>query len=195
LGVRVSGAMLLLAVAIVGGCVGSSRQGVLKTGDQAPDFALQDQNGHQVKLSDYRGKKNVVLAFYIKAFTGGWTRELNAYQADIAKFDNAGTQVLGISVDGAAKNKAFAQSLGLTFPVLSDSQRTVSREYGVLIPVIRLAKRVTFIINKDGVILSIQRGGEAIDPNNAYASCSATNAKWSSWGTSGGPAAEVAACA
>ncbi len=96
---------------------------------------------------------------------------MKAYQADIAKFEDVGTQVIGISVDSEAKNKAFAGSLGLSFPVVSDPHRTVSRLYGVLMPVIRWAKRVTFIINKDGVIQSIQRGEEAIDPNKAYATC------------------------
>lgn len=77
--------------------------------------------------------------------------------------------MIGISVDSPAKNKSFAESLGLTFAILSDPDRTVSRKYGVLIPVIRLAKRVTFVIDKEGVIRAIQRGDEAIDPNNAHA--------------------------
>jgi peroxiredoxin len=152
--------------------VASNPASSLKPGDPAPEFELQDQNGRQVRLADYRGRKNVVLAFYVKAFTSGCTREMKAYQADIAKFDGVDTQVIGISVDKAAKNKAYAESLGLTFPILSDPHRTVSRQYGVLMPVIRWAKRVTFIINKEGIIQSIQRGEEAIDPNRAYAACS-----------------------
>lgn len=79
--------------------------------------------------------------------------------------------MIGISVDSASKNKAFAESLGLTYPVLSDPNREVSREYGVLMPLVRLAKRVTFLIDKDGVIQEIQPGGEAIDPNKALESC------------------------
>jgi peroxiredoxin len=149
----------------------SLRQPSLKIGDRAPDFELQDQNGREVKLADYLGKKNVVLAFYIKAFTGGWTRELNEYQADIAKFETADIQVIAISVDSPSKNAAFADALGLKFPVLSDPQRLVSRRYGVLIPLLRLAKRVTFVIAKDGTIESIQRGQDAMQPEKAYASC------------------------
>jgi thioredoxin-dependent peroxiredoxin len=80
--------------------------------------------------------------------------------------------VIGISVDSRAKNKAFAEKLGLKFPVLSDEQKAVSREYGVLMPVIRLAKRTTFIIDRDGVIQHVDRGGEAIDPDNAHEACS-----------------------
>lgn len=93
---------------------------------------------------------------------------MKAYQADIAKFENAGAQVLAISVDKLEKNKEFARSLGLSFQVLSDPQRTVSRKYGVLIPIIRLAKRVTFVIDKEGTIQSLQRGDEAMDLERSY---------------------------
>jgi peroxiredoxin Q/BCP len=79
--------------------------------------------------------------------------------------------VLGISVDSREKNKAFAESLGLTFPILSDEEKTVSQKYGVLIPLIRLAHRVTFVINKQGVIRQIIRGGDAVDPTSALAAC------------------------
>jgi hypothetical protein len=75
-----------------------------------------------------------------------------AYQADIAKFEQAGAQVLGISVDSRDKNRAFAQELGVRFPILSDEAKTVSQQYGVLIPLIRLAKRTTFIIDERGII-------------------------------------------
>jgi peroxiredoxin len=161
------------ALSVVGGGLIFSRSKTsLKIGDTAPDFTLTDQNGTPVKLSDFRGKKNVVLAFYIKAFTSGWTRELKAYQGDIAKFESAGTQVIGISVDARTKNKAYAEELGLKFPILSDEQKTVSRAYGVLIPLVKLASRTTYIINKEGVIRQIQKGGEALDPENAHEACS-----------------------
>ena len=76
--------------------------------------------------------------------------------------------MIALSVDSPEKNKAFAQSLELTFPVLSDRHRTAARSYGVLIPVLRLARRVTFVINKEGIIESVQRGEEAIDPKISY---------------------------
>jgi peroxiredoxin Q/BCP len=98
---------------------------------------------------------------------------LKAYQADIAKFEEAGTQVIGISVDSQAKNKAFANDLGVKFPILSDESKSVSRQYGVLIPLVRLANRTTFIIDKEGIIQNIQKGGEAIDPANAHQACGA----------------------
>ena len=77
-----------------------------------------------------------------------------------------------MSVDSAAKNKAFAQSLNLTYPVLSDESKKVSEAYGVLMPMVRLASRTTFMINKQGVIQDVQSGGEAIDPSKALATCS-----------------------
>ena len=79
--------------------------------------------------------------------------------------------MIGISVDGWEKNKAFARDLGVKFPILSDETKAVSRSYGVLIPLIRLASRTTFIIDKEGTIQSIQKGGEAIDPENAQQVC------------------------
>ena len=80
--------------------------------------------------------------------------------------------MIGISVDSQAKNKAFAEELEVKFPILSDEQKTVSREYGVLMPLIMLASRTTFVIDKQGVIQRIQKGGLALDPENAQQACS-----------------------
>jgi peroxiredoxin len=145
----------------------------LKVGDPAPDFALTDTEGQTVRLSDYRGKKNVVLAFYVLAFTGGWTKELKAYQADIAKFEQSNTQVLGISVDSFAANRRFKQDIGATFPLLSDFKRKAVRDYGIFDEEGGYGTRATFTVDKDGVIRHIEQGKEAIDPTGAYQSCSA----------------------
>lgn len=75
-------------------------------------------------------------------------------------------------MDSHAKNKAFAEELGVTYPILSDETKTVSRAYGVLMPLIRLASRTTFVIDKRGTIQSIQKGSEALDPQKAEQSCS-----------------------
>jgi thioredoxin-dependent peroxiredoxin len=96
---------------------------------------------------------------------------LTAYQADTATFERAGAQVIGISVDSRAKNKAFAQELGIRFPILSDEARTVTKQYGVLIPLIRLAKRATFLIDERGIISAIQKGREAAEPGNVLGFC------------------------
>jgi peroxiredoxin len=96
---------------------------------------------------------------------------LKAYQADIAKFEKSGTQVFGISVDSSPSNRVFRKQLGLTFPLLSDFQRKVSKEYGVLNPN-GYANRTTFVINKEGVITHIDVGGEALSPSGAVDACS-----------------------
>jgi peroxiredoxin Q/BCP len=80
--------------------------------------------------------------------------------------------VIGISVDSRAKNKAFAEELGVTYPILSDEDKTVSKAYGVLMPLIRLANRTTFIIDKHGTIQNVLKGSEALDPENAGQVCS-----------------------
>ena len=72
--------------------------------------------------------------------------------------------MIGISVDSRSRNKAFAKELAVGFPILSDEGKTVSREYGVLMPVIRLAKRTTFVIDKEGVIQRICEGELPCNP-------------------------------
>ena len=96
---------------------------------------------------------------------------MKAYQADIAKFEQNGTQVLGISVDSAPANAAFAKQEGLMFPLLSDFKRTVSKEYGILNDEQQFANRTTFVVDKEGIIQHIDVGKDAIDPSGAGAAC------------------------
>src|SRR5207237_8590070 len=100
----------------------------LKVGDVAPDFTLPDNTNHPVKLSDFRGKKNVVLAFYPAAFTGGCTKEMQAYQFGLDKFEGADTQVFGVRTDNSPSQKRFAEDVQVVFPMLSDfSTRNVCK--------------------------------------------------------------------
>ncbi len=80
--------------------------------------------------------------------------------------------MLGVSVDSSPANAAFAKQEGLTFPLLSDFQRTVSKEYGILNEKYGFANRTTFVIDKDGVIQHIDKDKVAIDPSGAYQACS-----------------------
>ena len=80
--------------------------------------------------------------------------------------------MLGISVDSSPSNKVFAEQNGLTFPLLSDFQRTVSKQYGVLNEEKGFANRATFVIDKGGVIRHMEKGNEALDPTGAHAACS-----------------------
>jgi peroxiredoxin len=97
---------------------------------------------------------------------------LQAYQADIAKFNATETQVLGISMDSFASNKRFAQDIGVTFPLLSDWNRKVVRDYGIFDEQSGYASRATFVVDKAGIIRHIEQGKTAIDPTGAYQACS-----------------------
>jgi thioredoxin-dependent peroxiredoxin len=91
---------------------------------------------------------------------------LQAYQAGLAEFEKAHAQILAISINSVATNKSYAEKLGVTFPLLCDTKKGVSRLYGVL-SFFRVAKRVTFVVDKQGVIRHIDRGGDAADPGFA----------------------------
>jgi len=97
---------------------------------------------------------------------------LKAYQADIAKFEQNGTQVMGVSVDSQFANKAFADQIGVKFPILSDFTRQVTTDYGILNPKFPVANRTTFVIDKNGIIQHIDKDAEAIDPSGAGQACS-----------------------
>jgi peroxiredoxin len=145
----------------------------LKEGDMAPDFTLPSTQGGKVTLSSFRGKNMVVLAFFPAAFTGGWTREITAYQAGIAKFEGNETKVFGISCDNTPSQKEFATKLNASFPLLSDFfDRKVAAAYGVLMPQNGMANRATFVVDKEGKIVYIEEGNTAIDPTGADTACS-----------------------
>jgi peroxiredoxin len=98
---------------------------------------------------------------------------MTAYQAGIAKFEGADTQVFGVSTDNTPSQKVFAEQLKLSFPILSDfSKRQVSAAYGVLMPEAGIANRATFVIDKEGKIQYIEEGRTAVDPTGADTACS-----------------------
>ena len=96
---------------------------------------------------------------------------MQAYQSDIAHYNDTDTQLLGISVDSFASNKRFAADLGLTFPLLSDFKRTVSQQYGILDAEKNVAIRTTYVVDKKGIVRHIEQGSEAIDPSGAKQMC------------------------
>ena len=97
---------------------------------------------------------------------------MKAYQADIAKFEATGTQVLGVSMDSFAANKRFAQDIGVTFPLLSDWHRKVTKDYGLFNEKTGYSARATIVIDKEGIIRHVEEGRTAIDPTGAYQACS-----------------------
>ncbi len=126
----------------------------LKVGDKAPDFTLKDAYGKSYTLSDYQGKSPVVVYFYPKAGTAGCTKEACGIRDDKNKFKENNIEVFGISVDPPKDIKKFIADYKLNFPLLSDSAKTVSKEYGVLLNN-GVDKRVTFIVDKKGNIANI----------------------------------------
>ncbi|MBS1834026.1 MAG: redoxin domain-containing protein [Acidobacteria bacterium] len=177
--------LFVVALGVAGSLAGFAQQGAvapvkthLKVGDMAPDFTLPSTEGKPVKLSDFRGKKSVVLAFYPAAFTGGCTKEMQAYQSGLDKFEGSSAQVFGVSTDNSPSQKKFAQELGVAFPMLSDfATRHVSKEYGILIADRGIANRATFVIDTAGKIQHIEEGSAAIDISGAANACSRLSKK------------------
>jgi|SRR5579864_1721133 len=122
-------------------------------GEMAPDFTLPSQNSPAVSLKDFRGHW-VVLYFYPKDGTHGCTIEAHNFERDIAKYDAVNAVVLGVSVDDAASHQNFCAKEGLTFKLLADTNKTVSREYGSVMNMVvtRIASRNTFLIDPQGKI-------------------------------------------
>jgi peroxiredoxin Q/BCP len=138
---------------------GAETQKQPAVGTPAPDFSLTTSDGSQVSLKDYRGKW-VVLYFYPKDFTSGCTMEARNFQRDLAKYEEAGAVVLGVSVDTAQSHKDFCAKEGLNFKLLADPDATVSTEYGSVMDYkgSKLAARNTFIINPQGEIAKVYTG-------------------------------------
>ncbi len=96
---------------------------------------------------------------------------MKAFQKDLQKLEAADTQVLGVSMDSPFANKAFADQIGVTFPLLSDWGGDTTRQYGVYVDKYKAARRVNFLIGKDGKIMEEQVDREAIDPTKLVDAC------------------------
>src|SRR4030095_2122856 len=128
----------------------------LKVGDTAPDFSLQASDGKTYKLSDFKGKKAVVVAWFPKAFTSGCTVECKSLAANGDKIRKYNVAYFMASVDPVEANKGFAEQEKADFPLLSDPTKATATSYGVLNPN-GLAKRWTYYVGKDGKILGIDK--------------------------------------
>jgi peroxiredoxin len=150
----------------------------VKVGQAAPDFSaryLVMENGRPsfktVKLSEYKGQKNVVLAFFPAAFSPGCTSEMGKYQENSGQFNVNNTVILGMSVDSTWANAAFADKLGVKFPILSDANREISKSYGVWNEQGLVSNRSTFVIDKSGVVKTEFLAAEALDPAKSLEAC------------------------
>ena len=124
---------------------------MLSAGDRAPDFESVDCAGRPVRLSAFPGKR-VVLFFFPKAFSVGCTEEIRHFRDNQARIRALGAELIGVSVDNFETQCAFAKQENVDFPLLGDSDRRLSGLYGVLWPLVRFDRRVTFIISPEGVV-------------------------------------------
>jgi thioredoxin-dependent peroxiredoxin len=152
------GLLTLLAAALwMASAAWAGGDGV-KEGDPAPEVklpaALPEGKTATVDLKDYKGKKHVVLYFFPKALTGGWTAEACAFRDRLEQFAQLDTQVIGISTDTVILQDKFIKKEMLTFPLLADPDGKVTTKFGVLSPK-KFAKRATFIINKEGTVARV----------------------------------------
>jgi peroxiredoxin Q/BCP len=124
----------------------------VNVGDTAPDFSLPSQTGENVTLSQFRGKKNVVLYFYPKDESPGCTREACTFRDSYELFMDLGAEVIGVSGDTVSSHKAFAEHQNLPFILLSDVDNKVRKLYGVASSLGFIPGRVTFVIDKKGMV-------------------------------------------
>jgi thioredoxin-dependent peroxiredoxin len=127
-----------------------------KVGDAAPDFTLKGSDGKTYSLSDFKGKKAVVVAWFPKAFTGGCTAQCKSIAENADAFKGLEVAYFTASVDQPEENAKFATSLKAEYPILSDPDKSVAKAYGVL-SARQMANRWTFYIDKDGKIAAIDK--------------------------------------
>jgi peroxiredoxin Q/BCP len=124
----------------------------LIAGMPAPDFELPDQNGSLVTLSQYRSKSPVVVYFYPKDDTTGCTAEACAFRDDTPRFESVGAVVIGISDDSTESHDKFVRKYNLPFTLLSDKGGRVRKLYGVKKTLGIIPGRVTFVIDREGIV-------------------------------------------
>ncbi|NET38304.1 MAG: peroxiredoxin [Cyanothece sp. SIO1E1] len=127
----------------------------VQVGDRAPAFTLPNQSGTPVNLTDLLGQKPIVLYFYPKDDTPGCTAESCAFRDSYEIFQEAGAEVIGISADTPASHQQFAAKYRLPFTLLSDVNNQVRKLYGVPATLFILPGRVTYIIDKQGIVQHI----------------------------------------
>lgn len=138
----------------------SFSQSKLNVGDKAPDFTAKDQDGKQITLSAYKGKK-VILYFYPKDQTPGCTQEACNLRDNIGALSDEGYEVLGVSTDDEVSHKEFQQKYNLPFALVADTDKSINQKYGVWVEKERDGKkywgtaRVTFLIDEKGIITNI----------------------------------------
>ena len=138
----------------------------IKVGDPAPVFEGLDHAGSSVRLSDYRGKKHLLLYFYPKDSTPGCTAEARGFNRSLFEFEKRNTVVHGVSTDDVQSHERFRNSCSLQFQLIADHHKQISRAYGAiggLMGILGMARRVTVLIDKEGVVRSVWT---SVNPQN-----------------------------
>ncbi|HEX2713954.1 MAG TPA: peroxiredoxin [Candidatus Acidoferrales bacterium] len=131
----------------------------IAVGQPAPEFALKDQNQQEIKLSDFRGKKNVVIVFYPLDWSPICTKEHTCFVNDLKRFEQLDAQVLGLSVDSMWSHKAWAEKMGISYPLLADFQPrgSVASQFGAYLEDRGITGRAIAIIDKAGRLAWFKR--------------------------------------
>ena len=133
----------------------------LSVGQKAPDFDVVSSGGKSLKLSDFRGKKNVVLYFYPGDFTPVCTKETCGFRDMYAQLESSDTEVIGVSVDSDESHKKFAAEYKVPFELVSDKNKDLATAYGAtsfLGKLLGKAGRITYLIDKKGEIAAVLQG-------------------------------------
>ena len=138
----------------------------IAVGQLAPEFTLKDQNQKEVKLSDFAGKRKVVLMFYPLDFSPVCTNEHACFVKDLKQFEKLDAQVLGVSVDSVWTHKAFAERMGISYPLLADfhPKGAVAKAYGAYRENEGLCDRALFVIDRKGAIFWSYCSPIAVNP-------------------------------
>src|SRR5262249_54696244 len=148
-------------------------------GQSAPDFALQNQDKQEVKLSDFAGKKNVVLLFYPLDWSPVCTNEHACFVNDMKSFETLDAEVLGVSVDSVWSHKAFAEKMGIKYSLLADFQPrgAMADKYGVFLADKGITGRAVVIVNKAGKVAWVKNYDIPVVPDLAEVAAALSQVK------------------
>jgi len=152
---------------------------ILSVGQTAPDFTLKDQSQKEVKLSDFAGKKNVVLVFYPLDWSPTCTNEHACFVNDMRRFETLDAEVLGVSVDSVWSHKAYAEKMHINYSLLADfhPKGAVSEKYGVYMPEKGISGRSIFIVDKSGKVAWVKNYDIPVVPDIAEVATALSHVK------------------
>jgi len=161
----------------------------IAVGQPAPDFALQNQEKKEVKLSDFAGKRNVVLVFYPLDWSPTCTNEHACFVNDIKQFETLDAEVLGVSVDSVWSHKAFAEKMGIKYSLLADFQPrgAMAEKYGIYLPEKGITGRAVVIVNKAGKVAWMKNYDIPVVPDLKEVAAALQQVKTATKKTPGGP--------